>query len=276
MTTIAIMNAKGGVGKSTITLAIAECLAAYHGKRVLLVDADGQMSLSLMTMPVGTLQTLGAREQTLGGWLMGLLPGAKAKQWQECVTGPVCDVDDSQDVYLMAGDMDLTLVERELVATKSIDTLRRSVRSFLSEAAQLVDYVLIDCAPGISIGTEVFLREAQWHLVPVRPDILAVSGMQYLKRFRQRDPRLGFARHLGVVINMMRAQSETDMMIGDILNGDADLQCFPASIPQIGHIQKAAIYQKEKRSFLNKYPGEAGTAIRTITQEIMWRTSLDH
>ena len=42
MVSIAIMNAKGGVGKSTLTMAIAETLSAYHGKTVLLIDADGR------------------------------------------------------------------------------------------------------------------------------------------------------------------------------------------------------------------------------------------
>ena len=46
------MNAKGGVGKSTLTMAIAECLSVLHGKRILLIDADGQMSLSLMVASV--------------------------------------------------------------------------------------------------------------------------------------------------------------------------------------------------------------------------------
>ena len=267
------MNAKGGVGKSTLTMAIAECLSVLHGKRILLIDADGQMSLSLMVASVKDIMEFGSRKHTLGGWLTGLLPGNATLPWQSLVYGPVSDVDEARDIYLLAGDMDLTLIERELVAAKATAALRAGVRDFLAEATQYVDYVLIDCAPGISVVTEVFLREAQWHLVPVKPDVLAVSGMKYLNRFKSRDPTLGFAKHLGVAINMMQRNNDSDSVIHDLLMGDPDLACFSAAVPHIGHLQKAALFLRDKRSIQNKYPGEAGMAIKAMVQEIVRRTA---
>ena len=58
--TIAVMNTKGGVGKSTLVMALAETLSAYHGKNVLVIDSDSQASVSTMlmvslqTVPAGT------------------------------------------------------------------------------------------------------------------------------------------------------------------------------------------------------------------------------
>ncbi len=40
--TVAVMNTKGGVGKSTLVLALAETLSAYHGKNVLVIDSDAR------------------------------------------------------------------------------------------------------------------------------------------------------------------------------------------------------------------------------------------
>ena len=44
--TITVMNAKGGVGKSTLVFALAETLSTYHGKSILVIDADAQASVS--------------------------------------------------------------------------------------------------------------------------------------------------------------------------------------------------------------------------------------
>ena len=49
--TITVMNAKGGVGKSTLVLALAETLSNDHGKKVLVVDSDAQASISHMLLP---------------------------------------------------------------------------------------------------------------------------------------------------------------------------------------------------------------------------------
>jgi len=68
------------------------------------------------------------------------LPGNATLPWQSLVYGPVSDVDEARDIYLLAGDMDLTLIERELVAAKATAALRAGVRDFLAEATQYVDY----------------------------------------------------------------------------------------------------------------------------------------
>ena len=124
--------------------------------------------------------------------------------------------------------------------------MRTACRKLLDEAVKHVDIVLIDCAPGISVMTECWLR----------------------------DPHLGFARHLGVVVNMLNAHTETDQMITDILRENAELMCFSAAVPLIPHIQKASMFKADKRSYQNKYPGDAGTAFRSITDELLRRVAL--
>ncbi|NIO38876.1 MAG: AAA family ATPase, partial [Burkholderiales bacterium] len=51
---IAMMNTKGGVGKSTLVMAVAETLSAHHRKNVLVVDSDAQSSVSSMLMTVSS------------------------------------------------------------------------------------------------------------------------------------------------------------------------------------------------------------------------------
>jgi chromosome partitioning protein len=190
-----------------------------------------------------------------------------------CIAGKASDVDDAQSLSIIAGDMDLALVERDITASGAIAQVRERCKALLREAKDDFDLVLADCAPGISVMTECWLRECEWHLIPVKPDVLAVSGIQYLKNFKQRNPDAPFARHLGVAINMKQAGSETDEMIHELLLANREMACFPAAVPMIQHIQKAALCASEPRSFQNKYPGAAGRALRAIATELLERVS---
>ncbi|MGA7324887.1 MAG: ParA family protein, partial [Rhodomicrobium sp.] len=273
LTSVAIMNAKGGVGKSTLTMALAETLSAFHGKRVLVIDSDGQMSLSVMVLPVARLTELRDQGKTITGFLASLLPGKIALDWRTCIAGNASDVDDARSLSAIAGDMDLALIERDIVASGEAGKVQERCKVLLREAKEDFDLVLVDCAPGISVITECWLRECEWHLIPVKPDILAVSGIQYLKNFRQRTPEAPFARHLGVAINMKQTGSETGETIHELLLANGEMACFADAVPMIQHIQKSALCTTELRSFQNKYPGEAGRALRAIAAGMLQRVS---
>ena len=68
---IAVMNTKGGVGKSTLVLALAETISAYHGKNVLVIDSDAQASVSSMLMSVSSLYKLQSEGATIVDYLHG-------------------------------------------------------------------------------------------------------------------------------------------------------------------------------------------------------------
>jgi chromosome partitioning protein len=267
------MNAKGSVGKSTLTMAVAETLSAYHDKRVLMIDADSQMSLSAMTLPMARLAHLQSQGSTIAGFLDSLLPSRKEIDWRSFIAGEAGDVYDARTLCLIPGDFDLAVVERDLVAARLTGHMRERCRSLLRDAAEKFDLVLVDCSPGISAMTECWLRECDWHLIPVKPDILAITGCQYLTNFKYRSPDVPFARHLGVVVNMKQSGSEADETIHEVLLASREVACFPVAIPMIQHIQKSALCSSEERSFHNKYPGEAGRALRAIVEELLVRVS---
>ena len=72
--TIAVMNTKGGVGKSTLVLAMAETLSAKFAKNVLVIDADAQASVSLMLVSPGTLHQLQLDGLTIVDLLVATVP----------------------------------------------------------------------------------------------------------------------------------------------------------------------------------------------------------
>ena len=196
--TIAVMNTKGGVGKSTIVLTVAETLSVFHGKNVLVIDSDAQASVSAMLMSTVSLRKLQAEGRTIVDYLVSAVLKDVPSEWTEFVVGGVSDVDDARSVYVMPSDMQLTLLEREVSKESVHGRLRTSIGGLLSRARIVFDVVLIDCPPGLSVLTESWLREADFHITPTKPDYVSVCGLDVFRRFRQLNPEMGFADNLGV------------------------------------------------------------------------------
>ncbi|MEN2494605.1 MAG: Chromosome partitioning protein ParA [Hyphomicrobiaceae bacterium hypho_1] len=267
MASVAIMNAKGGVGKSTLTMALAETLASFKKKSILIIDADGQMSLSLMMAPGTLLDEQRKNDLTLLGYIARSVLDNEHADWPQYVMSHVSDVEEAKGIYLMPGELDLPLLEREIAAQGKISKTREAARTILQEAKQYVDHVLVDCAPGISVMTETWLRECDYHLVPVKPDFLAVSGLEYLRRFRSRNPEMGLAEHLGVIVNMVDRFSTEDAIIQEHMRSVDDLKCFHNTVPLAPLLQKAALFSFESRMYITKYAGDVGIALRAVTNE---------
>ncbi|MCP4934501.1 MAG: AAA family ATPase [bacterium] len=268
---IAVMNAKGGVGKSTVTLAIAETLSYYYGKKVLVIDSDAQMSISVMLMPFDDLNQKRSDWKTLVGLLHQTLILGQTPDWKDFVTSHVSDVDDTHNIDLLPGDLRLTLVERAVTEADRHEQMRGLVRSVLAEARLKYDYVFIDCPPGLSLLTEIWLREADYHLAPVKPDFLAIAGLEMFREFKKINPDLKMAQNLGILVNMKNRQSAEDDIYHAILTNDEESNCFPDAIPHMAPIQHAARFNPESRSFTAKYPGSAGDAFRNTVHELLLR-----
>ena len=80
---IAVMNTKGGVGKSTLVLALAETLSAYHGKNVLVMDSDAQASVSSMLTSVANLHRLQTEGLTIVDHLVSRVLHGGTPDWSK-------------------------------------------------------------------------------------------------------------------------------------------------------------------------------------------------
>jgi chromosome partitioning protein len=151
--------------------------------------------------------------------------------------------------------------------------LRRTVGTCLNEASQTYDYILVDSAPGLSVLTECWLREAAFYISPTRPDYISTRGLAFLRKFRQRNPEMGFAELLGVIINMKDPQSSDDEQYDRWLRQNADNRCFKQSILRVTPLQAAAYYSSSARSYWAKYPGQTGDQLRQLTDELLKRVA---
>ena len=271
---IAMMNTKGGVGKSTLVMAVAETLSAHHRKNVLVVDSDAQSSVSSMLMTVSSLYKLQSEGATIVDYLHGTVLKGETVEWPKFIVRNVSDVEDARSVFLLPSDMQLTLFEREVSKESLHPRLRSVIADLLSEISKIFDIVLVDCPPGLSILTESWLREADFHISPTKADYVSVCGLEVFRRFKSLNPEMGFAENLGVIVNMKEANSASDEEYHRWLAENPANRCFGHAIPRLNVLQDAARFQAEQRSYLAKYPGQIGTAVRMLTEEILTRLEL--
>ncbi len=186
---IAVANMKGGVGKTATVVSLAEALAA-SGYRVLVIDLDAQANASVCLAGDPLLATLMSRKATIEGFLEDQLIGKKKMSLGDCVRSNVSNVSHLNEqlaISLLPSSPELRRFEYRIIhdLTQSkmswseiVNGLSAVMSTHLKKAAKNYDYILIDCAPGISVLTEVSIRLADLVVVPTIADFLSTYGLQ--------------------------------------------------------------------------------------------------
>lgn len=159
MRRIAVINQKGGVGKTTTTVNLAAALATA-GKRVCVLDLDPQAHASthLGVEPDGTVPSL-----------YDILVSNKAIAE---VRQPVGD-----NLWLLPSDINLAAAEVELAGVVGREVI---LREALAQDAERFDFVLMDCGPSLGVLTLNALAAADEVFIPLQPHFLALHGLSKL------------------------------------------------------------------------------------------------
>ncbi|MDB9518361.1 ParA family protein [Roseofilum reptotaenium CS-1145] len=192
---ISTVNMKGGVGKTTLTVNLAACLAKYHDKRVLIVDLDTQISATLSMMSPSDFAKLRRDQRTLRELVKKAInPAAKAAfPIQDIIIPYACNV---PKLHLLPGDIDMydefsvsemiyeKAVYREQVSFETVWNRfeRVLVEGILKPIIDEYDYIILDCAPGYNLLTRSALTASDFYLLPARPEPLSLIGIQLLER----------------------------------------------------------------------------------------------
>jgi chromosome partitioning protein len=159
---IAMVNQKGGVGKTTSTVSLGAALASY-GRRVLLVDFDPQGAVAV---------SLGINPNELDLTIYNLLTQS------DCHVGDVIMSTDVENLDLLPSNIDLSAAEVQLVSEVGREhSLARALAPVLPE----YDVILIDCQPSLGLLTVNALTASQGVIIPMETEYFALRGVALLK-----------------------------------------------------------------------------------------------
>jgi chromosome partitioning protein len=159
MRKIAIINQKGGVGKTTTAVNLAAALAAT-GQRVGVIDLDPQAHATLH---------------------LGVEPGREGGSVYDVMTGDarLADVrrQVQENLWLVGSHIDLAAAEVELAGVVGRELI---LRDKLEEDGDLFDFLFIDCPPSLGILTLNALAAVDEVFIPLQPHFLALHGLSKL------------------------------------------------------------------------------------------------
>ncbi len=156
---IAILNQKGGVGKTTTTVNLAAALAA-EGHRTLVLDLDPQAHATLH---------------------LGLMPGRSGPSLYEVLTQglPIEKARHQVDenLFVCGSHIDLAAAEVELIGTVGREVI---LRDHLDNDSEPFDFILMDCPPSLGVLTLNALCAAREVFIPLQAHFLALHGLSKL------------------------------------------------------------------------------------------------
>lgn len=234
---IAIVNQKGGVGKTTTSINLAAALA-MKGQRVLLVDMDPQGNAS-----TGLAIPRSKRERTIYNVMTENLPVDDAIQPTRV-----------SNLFVLPSHVDLSAAEMEIGQSEGRTRILRD--AFEASKAQF-DYVMIDCPPSLNLLTINALAAARSVIVPLQCEFFALEGLSQLLQTVEMakssiNPSLAID---GVMLTMYDRRNRLSSQVADDVRKHLGRAVFKTIIPRNVRIAEAPSFGQ---SVINYAPNSKG------------------
>ena len=260
---LSVINLKGGVGKTTLTVALAEVFAAEFGQRVLVIDLDPQTNATVMLIGEDKWKGLNNEGRTVERMFKNALNPEQAPfdfaatlQKRAALVRPG-DGAENRPIDLLPSSIDLVNIQDSLAEIPAGKFHIRTPVTVIQDAVRPVldnyDLVLVDCPPNLGIVTLNGLLISDYFIIPTIPDILSTYGIpQIVARVgefsREAVKRTGREiLPLGVVASKFRTQAQVHKTnLEELKKGTPP--CFNTVIPERAKHADAADFTPEPRT----------------------------
>lgn len=247
---IAVLNQKGGVGKTTTTINVAAYLAKQNF-RVLVVDADPQGNAT---------SGLGIDKTQLNSTLCDVM--VSGADMNSCVLQT-----NVKNVWLAPTDARLASAELDIANSQNRETRLKDRIATLD-----YDYILIDCPPSLSLLTVNALVAANRVLIPVQAEYYALEGLSQLLQVMQQiqrthNPSLEL---LGVVMTMYDKRTALSQQVYDEVGKHFGDKLFNTVIPRNVRLAEAPSHGRPISEY-DKW-SKGARAYKQLAKEISDRT----
>lgn len=250
---IAVLNQKGGVGKTTTAINLATYLARGGKTSVLLVDLDPQGNAT---------SGLGIEKQSIKVGTYDVLLGRKS------LDSAIVEIPDEDNVFLLPTGQNLAAAELELV---NIAEREFALKRALTKSGH--DYVVIDCPPALSLLTVNALTAATSLLIPVQSEYYALEGLTQLLEITQ-QVRQGLNPHLellGVLLTMFDSRTSlSEQVKGEVAQYFGD-KVFETVIPRNVRLAEAPSHGRSIAAY-DKW-SKGARAYKQLAKEVTRRLS---
>jgi ATPases involved in chromosome partitioning len=253
---VAVLNMKGGVGKTTISAHVFRLLYLHLQKSVTLVDFDPQFNLTQTIFSQDQYEKLKAAKKTI----LSVMEDSSAPSIFTIneKLGPPPALEDvsirlrynttAPDISLSLVPGDFDLVKYSLIGNMNVlGPVKERFLQFIDKAREKKDLICIDCNPSSSFMTMCAIKAATHILVPVRPDRYSLLGLKMLDRFITEMPDIVPKPKMIILLNGLKSGAY-DPTVENSLRSD----------PQFGPVTMASSLHTSK--LLEASVGQTGFA----------------
>lgn len=208
---ISIINYKGGVGKTTLTLQIGLGFSNLFQKKVLLVDLDPQCSLSVSCLRdyqwIQHVEEKGSVISIIEEYYLGNY--TFSEDW-------LLNLEQDKTMYILPGHLNLPEYEMKLLTSKPMyqttEEFEKTRFLILSKSLEKIkknyDLILLDCPPNIYMLSRNAILASDYYLIPTIPDFISSYGIPFIYHHIE-EFKKNWNHHsqfLGIILNKVKLQ----------------------------------------------------------------------